>query len=296
MKTKNLLIALITTIGISGLLMSCDSEVSSKGTAGVKITDAAVDAENVTGVYLSVSEVSARSQSETHTIAAFDSPKVFNVMDYQNGSTFDLGEGEIDAGIYNELRLILDDGSYVEFEDGTTEPLEVPSGMSSGYKIKGDYQISANSRTDLVIDIDLRKAFVKTGSNTFKLRPTARLVNGENTGTIRGAISANEDRVVIYAYAQGTYNPSEETPPTEGESRFENSVNSAVVSNGSFTLAFMEPGEYDLIAVSYDRNDEEETYEFNSATKAEVLLNGSVLNIIEVEANTELILVLNASF
>ncbi|MEQ9305659.1 MAG: DUF4382 domain-containing protein [Marinoscillum sp.] len=297
MKTRNLFIALITLFITSGLLMSCDSEVSTTGTAGVKVTDAAVDAENITGVYLSVSEVKAHGNAQSHTITSFDSPKTFNVMDYQNGSTFDLGEGEINAGSYNELRLILAEGSYVAFKDGSTEPLDVSSGTSSGYKIKGDYQIASNNKTDLVIDIDLRKAFVKTGNDLYKLRPTARLVNAENTGTIRGTVTASgEDRVVVYAYSKGSYNASETDTPADGESRFESSVNSAVVANGQFKLAFMEPGEYDLITVAYEQDEANETYTFKSATKAEVMLNGNILDLIEVAAKAEVIVVLNPGF
>ncbi|WP_258101775.1 DUF4382 domain-containing protein [Marinoscillum pacificum] len=299
MKTRNILSTLLALITLSALIYSCDSEseVSGKGTAGVKVTDAAVDAENISGVYLSVAEVQAIGKSETKTLTVFDEPRIFNLMDYQNGSTYELGEGEIDAGLYSEIRLITDGNSYVSFDDGSTEPLNIPSGTSSGYKIKGDYQISANNRTDLVIDVDLRKAFVLTGEGTYKLRPTARLINEEGTATITGTLSSTaEDRVIVYAYAKGTYDSSEEAEPASGESRFENSVNSAVVSNGSFTLAFMEPGEYDLIAVAYESDETNNTYNFRAATEAEVLLNGHILSILELEANTNVNLLLNVSF
>ena len=299
MKTRNILSTLLALITLSALIYSCDSEseVSGKGTAGVKVTDAAVDAQNISGVYLSVAEVQAIGESETKTLTVFDEPQIFNLMDYQNGSTYELGEGEIDAGIYSEIRLITDGNSYVSFDDGSTEPLNIPSGTSSGYKIKGDYQISANNRTDLVIDVDLRKAFVMTGEGTYKLRPTARLINEEGTATITGTLSSTaEDRVIVYAYAKGTYDSSEEAEPASGESRFENSVNSAVVSNGSFILAFMEPGEYDLIAVAYESDETNNTYNFRAATEAEVLLNGNILSILELEANTNVNLLLNVSF
>lgn len=297
MKTRNILFTVLSLITLTAFLYSCDSEVSGTGTAGVKITDAAVDAENISGVYLSVSEVTAQGDGEVRTITVFDEPRLFNLMDYQNGDTYDLGEGEIDAGIYSEIRLITDGNSYVEFDDGSTEPLNIPSGTSSGYKIKGDYQISANSRTNLVVDVDLRKAFVLTGEGTYKLRPTARLINEQGTAKISGLLSANtEDRVIVYAYSKGTYTAEEAAEPAEGESRFENSVNSAVVTNGSFTLAFMEPGEYDLIAVAYTENETENTYEFKTATQGELMLDGSVMDILDLEANADISILLNVSF
>lgn len=299
MKTSKMFSA--SLIGLSSLLAftSCegDSDVKSTGSANVKVTDAAVDAENITGVFLSVKEIQAKGSSDLQVLATFDTAKVFNVMDYTEGATFDLGEGELYAGTYSELRLVLEEGSYVEFEDGSEEPLEVPSGTSSGYKIKGDFQISANNETDLVIDIDLRKAFVKTGAGDYILRPTARLIESEHTATIFGTVSANnEDRVVIYAYEKGTFEESEAAEPADGESRFENSINSAVVSDGEFTLAFMEPGEYDLIAVAYTYNETEETYEFKSATVADVMVNGSILGILELEADVDLTVLLMIEF
>jgi hypothetical protein len=297
MKTRNILFTVLSLITLSAFIYSCDSEVSGSGSAGVKVTDAAVDAENISGVYLSVSEVTSHGNGEMKTIVVFDEPRIFNLMDFQNGQTYDLGEGEIEAGIYSELRLVTDGNSYVKFDDGSTEPLNIPSGTSSGYKIKGDYQVSANNRTNLVVDVDLRKAFVMTGEGSYKLRPTARLINEEGTATINGSISANaEDRVIVYAYAKGTYSGNESTEPAEGSSRFENSINSAVVSNGSFTLAFMEPGEYDLIAVAYSENEAENNYEFKSSTKAELMLNGTALDILDLEANSNVSLLLNVSF
>ncbi|MFT4834101.1 MAG: hypothetical protein ACI8WP_000859 [Flavobacteriaceae bacterium] len=285
--TSRILIAALT-FGIGAFMSSCDSEVSSKGTASVGVTDAAVDAENITGVYLKVNQIEAKGSEASQTIAQFDEPKTFNVMDFQNGAKYDLGEGEIESGVYTELRLILAEGSYVKFKDGTTEPLEVPSGTASGYKIKGDYQISANNETKLVIDIDLRKAFVLTGNGQYKLRPTARLSNDDNTATINGTMTGNtDDRVVVYAYANGTYSESEANEPADGSSRFENSINSAVVADGKFTLAFMEPGEYEFIVAKYTREEVTESYTFMSSSKVEATVAGSILDTLEIESNTD---------
>lgn len=289
----------MAVVAMAGLLAACnnDSDVASKGTASIAITDAAVDAEAITGVMLSVKEVQARGNGSAKTVAVFDTPKTFNLMDYQNGETYALGEGEIDAGIYNELRLVLDESSHVEFEDGSTEPLQLPSGMASGYKIMGDYQIDANGRSNMVVDVDLRKALVKTGNGQYILRPTARLVNSATTGIIRGTVNAHsEDRVVIYAYAKGTWNEAEAETPADGHSRFEGSVNSAVVANGQFTLAFMEPGEYDLIAVAYERDTANDTFVFKSATQAEVSVAGSILSILKLEANATMNVLVSFGF
>ncbi len=300
MKRLNYFLLGFLTISMLTLLSSCnDSETGEKGNANVEVTDAAVDAENISGVYLAVSEIQASANGSVKTIATFDTPIVFNVMDYQEGSTFELGSGELEVGVYDELRLILADGSpsdettssYIEYTDQTTADLQIPSGTTSGYKVKGDFQISANSQTNLVIDIDLRKALVST-SEKFTLRPAARLVIDETTSTITGEVSnyshSSDKKLAVYAYLEGEYTASEADEPAEGESRFENSVNSGVVAeDGSFTLAFMEEGNYEIIVASYERSTANENkFEFGSTVDSEVMLGTNILNLVNVESST----------
>ncbi|MEP0368574.1 MAG: DUF4382 domain-containing protein [Cyclobacteriaceae bacterium] len=299
-KFKYSLVAIVT-LASAFILSSCsDGEVNSKGKATVGVTDAAVDAENVTGVYLAVSEIQARSNSEFQTIATFDSPEPFNVMAYQNGEVYALGEGEIEAGTYDEIRFILDDASessYITFDDETRAAIDVPSGTTSGYKVKGDFEIASSGQTNIIVDIDLRKALVVTGQGDYKLRPTARLITNDETGTIKGSLNVSgEDRIVVYAYAEGTYSDSEGNEPAEGEARFDGSVNSAVVAeDGSFTLAFMQEGNYELVTATYEMNDTEETYEFKSVVEADLWINGSITNLVTVESNSTVNLTIDLS-
>ncbi len=299
MKILNFSTTAILALLSAAIFSSCDSnsDVKSGGTTTVSVTDATIDDTNIIGVYLKVREIQVRSKNDIKVLASFDTARVFNVMDYTNGATFSLGEGELEAGTYSELRLILDESCYVKFEDGAEETLEIPSGSTTGYKIKGDFNINANSETDLVVDIDLRKAFVTSGNGEHTLRPTARLVKSENTASIDGTIAvSNEDRVVIYAYAKDTYTESEAGQPAAGSSRFENSINSGIVSNGQFNLSFLEPGEYDLVAAAYTYNETAGTYTFKSAKKTEFILNGSLLDFLDLEANVDLSVVMTISF
>lgn len=295
MKNFRKILSLVFSLTLIVAFTGCESsEEMESGRANVAVTDAAVDAENITGVFLSVGEIRAHSNSEAKVLTKFDSPQTFNLMDYQNGSSYELGEGELEVGTYSEIRFILEGESYVQFDDGSTQDLNVPSGTTSGYKITGEYEVAANSVTDIVVDIDLRKALVLTGDGQYKLRPTARLVINDNTGTITGSISSNnEDRVVVYAYAKGTYSENEAAEPAEGSTRFEGSVNSGVVTNGTFTLAFMEEGEYELIVATYDHDETTEEYTFKSTTNVDIMLNGSIKNLVEVEANSTVDLLLD---
>lgn len=279
---------------LSGLFACSDddSSVESQGQASVAMTDAAVDAENVSKVMLSISEVQATANGETRTVATFDTPKKFNLMAYQNGETYALGEGDLEAGTYSDLRFIISgtSDSYIEMNDGTKEELEIPSGTTSGYKVNGTFEVVANSTTDIVADVDLRKALVFTGEGTFMLRPTARLVEADATGTIEGTVdgqSSSSERLIVYAYEEGSFSASEEDEPAEGRTRYEGSVNSAIVAeDGSYTLAFMEEGDYEIYVASYSNTDDDEELEFQGRVSSEIMINGSLFNTISVESNS----------
>ena len=269
-----------------------DSDVGSKGNARVSATDAAVDAQNVSKVMLSVSEIQASANGETRTVMTFDAPKQFNLMAYQNGETYVFGEGDLEAGSYSDLRFIISGttDSYIEMKDGTKKALEIPSGTTSGYKVNGTFEVVANSTTDLVADVDLRKALVVTGEGTFKLRPTARLVDANATGTIQGTVdgqSNTSEQLIVYAYKEGTFSASEEDEPAEGRTRYEGSVNSATVAeDGSYTLAFMEEGDYEVYVASYSNTDDDEDLEFQGRVTTDIMINGSLFNTISVESNS----------
>jgi hypothetical protein len=294
MKKLRITTKLLGLVLLSGLFACNDGDgsVSSKGQASLKVTDAAVNAENVNKVVLSVSEVQATSNGQVKTMATFDTPKEFNVMAYQNGETYFLGEGDLEAGTYSDVRLILSGASdsYIGFKDGSKKDLEVPSGTTSGYKIKGTFEVAANSTTDIVADIDLRKALAVTGEGTYKLRPTARLVVENTTGKIQGSVSGSIDAsetIVVYAYKKGSFTTAEEAEPADGETRFQNSINSAVVAeNGSYTLAFMEEGEYEIKVASFSNNDQDEELEYNSTLDIDLMISGTLFNSVEVESNS----------
>lgn len=302
---KNLKLLIATLLIIPTLIFtSCDddnsNELDGTGTARLEATDAAVDAENITGVFLSVEEAQFIANGQIQNSITFDSPKEFNLMDYQNGETYILGETELEAGAYDEIRLILtaSNEAYVKYVNGSTDEVDVPSGSTSGYKIMGDFDIMANGMTELVLDVDLRKALVKRGNGEFNLRPTARLITKSTAGMIEGAVDEenmqNADKVVVYAYLEGTFQDSEMNEPTEGNARFENSINSAVAdANGNFTLAFMPEGDYELIVSTYDKNELEGTFEFETATKVEVSIGGTTTSVIEVQAKVVTNLLIN---
>lgn len=291
-----------------------DGQQTERGSANVAMTDAAVDAENVTGVYMNVEGIKVDGDDNANdTTIMFDATQEVNVMAYQNGKTYNFQSLDLKAGTYSGISFVLDQTqpAYVTFKDNTQSEIEIEgnSSASNEYKVIGDFEIKSESQTDLVADIDLRKAFKKTSAEgEYKLRTTARLVKANTAGTIQGSVENYNEmkakmeeqnkkgKVVVFAYAQGTFEASEKED-ADGEaglkSRFENSVNSAVVAeDGSFTLAFMEDAEYEIVVASYEKSKdapEEEEYEFSGSLETKLTVDAAlsaVLSGLDVDANT----------
>lgn len=298
---KTLMAALVVTTGL--IFTSCDdndNEMDGQGSVRVEATDAAVDAQNISGVYLSVEEVQVIANGEVKNTITFDQPEEFNLMAYQNGQTKLLGEATVDAGTYDEIKFMLSSNTqaWVEFTDNTTEEIEMASGSNSEYSIMGDFEVLANGMSEVVADVDLRKALVKRSNGDFELRSTARLVSKAEAGSIQGNVDMSDysdaDKVVVYAYLKGTYDDSEAGEPADGSSRFEGSINSAVAtSTGNFTLAFMPEGEYEIVVAEYDEETLSNETNFEAATKVQVEIGGELMSIFNVEARTTLNLLID---
>ncbi len=253
---------------------SCDEQDSTddaKGRIELSITDAPIYDDNVSGVYIGITGIEINGDDGWTQLETYEEPLTINLLDYQDGDVYFLTEEELHAGNYSEIRLLLEapemngtpksnPGTYLEFEDGSQQPLFVPSGATSGYKAKGDFDIPEGGVTSVTIDFDVRKSVVKAGnSGKYLLKPVLRLVENDNVALIRGEVLALEEytNIQVYAYNDGVFTEEEIFDPESDEVDFPNAVTSAQVrSDGTFTLAFMEPGVYDLYAVAFDENGE----------------------------------------
>lgn len=245
---------------------SCSKDDTNKGTLNLSITDAPIDSDGITGVYITVSEVHYHTSLNNWAVFEdFEGPKKFNLLELTRGNYEMLGSFEMEAGKYTQLRFILDapifdmgpvsnPGCYLEFEDESIKPLYAPSTSQTGYKAIGAFTVPINGSVDITADFDVRKSVIWAGiSEIYILNPTIRLIVNDQAGQIAGdVINIPEGLgVVIYAYEENTYNNSEADDPAEEESRFPNAITSDMVDeDNSYYLAFLALGKYDLVVVA----------------------------------------------
>lgn len=271
MKTKNQLFGMIVVFisAISFGLLSCsnDENINGEGQIKMNITDAPIDEEGVTGVYITFLGIEYQKEGGPwQTAEEFEGPVTINLLELQNGRTELLGDFTAGAGRYTGVRFKLDaatrgstasnPGCYITFEDGTQVPLFVPSGEQTGYKAVGEFTVPVNGTVEITADFDLRKSVTKAGvTGMYLLKPTIRVIVNNEAGDIRGNISNRnaESAYVVYAYEAGSYDESESDDPEGEEVRFPNAISSTgAEDNGDYILAFLAPKSYDLIVAEID--------------------------------------------
>ena len=155
------------------------------GTLKLYLSDAPTDAENVTGVYITINEIQYHLDGEWITCAEFVGPQIYNLLELTGGNIALLGNFTLPAGNYTQIRFMLDilekgsqptnPGCYIEFADNSTQPLFTPSGGETGYKAIGHFEVPVNGTAAVTADFDVRKAVVVAGS-LYILKPTIKLI------------------------------------------------------------------------------------------------------------------------
>ncbi len=179
--------SLIVPIALSSLLLGgCGSDSAATGTLSLGITDGPV--ENASEVSITVSSIQLKGAE--NKVITLDPPEIINLLDYQGDKQLMLFENQtLAAGEYQWIRLHLDESqSYIQFKDGHQYPLEIPSADQTGLKLNNGFTIGAGSSNDFTIDFDLRKSVHQEGTGDYKLRPTLRLINNLQAGTLAGTV------------------------------------------------------------------------------------------------------------
>ena len=155
------------------------------GTLKLYLCDAPLDAENVTGVYITINEIQYHVDNQWITCKEFVGNQTYNLLELTGGNSALLGELTLPAGHYTQIRFMLDipekgssptsPGCYIEFADNSNEPLFAPSGGETGYKAIGNFEVTVNETVEVTADFDVHEAVVLAGSS-YILKPTIKLI------------------------------------------------------------------------------------------------------------------------
>ncbi len=175
-------------------------------------------------------------------------PDRYNLLELMNNAGVTLAEQDLPEGDYGEIRLVIEcDGDQAPeiVIAGVSFPLTVPSGCTSGFKLKGEFTLTAGLATVLIMDFDVQKSVHETGNGKYMLNPVVRFIQVDAAGNITGEVTPVVPRTGVYAFEPGTFTGA----------NFDDSMNATIIrEDGSFTLAALPAGGYDIVvmAVGYE--------------------------------------------
>ena len=268
---ENFSILLMMSLVVGLLATGCNvNDNEGTGTMRVALTDAPGDYSAVNieihQVLVKQSDEDGDENAETENMddeeledsgweVLFNDTLMVNLLDYQNGKTLPLGEVELEAGRYEQIRIVLGDENSVTLVEGGTFNLNTPSGQTSGYKLKVNADIEEGEVYDLIIDFDAHQSIVVRGNGEFNLKPVLRTVELDNAGSISGVVTPAEASPYVYTVTDG------------------DTVGTVADTEGNFTLVGLYEGTYDI------------TFDVDNDTYMDTTLTD-----IELDSNEELVL------
>ncbi len=289
----NRLNKLLIAAGVSAALVSCggggSSSSAKQGQLSLALTDAPVD--SLQSVVITVTGVSIKPANGNAKTISFDTPKVINMLDLQNGAIESLlDEYKLDAGTYQWIRLELSTAEgdlYVMDELGGMVSLTIPSGFQTGLKLNHEFVIAQGGDANFTIDFDLRKSMTKpNGQQNYFLKPSLRLIDNTSVGTLSGQVSttllqttcANTDTFAGLVYV---FNGSDVVPDDYDGTNPEALTAAPVTYNSDtaqweYKVPFLSSGSYTL-SYSCDLDDTslDEALNFQQTQNASVSQNAT---------------------
>ncbi|WP_138429302.1 DUF4382 domain-containing protein [Fodinibius saliphilus] len=251
-------IAVIFALSI--LIVGCgesDSGVgvsSETGILEVQMHDAPANYEEV-NIFVKSVEVN-NADTDTGWVIINEPQQKYDLLELTNGATTVLGSKELEAGTYEQIRLIVTQAQSSIVVDGKSHDLFIPSGPQTGVKLSVNAEIKPDITYTLLLDFDAARSVVERGNEKsgvrYLLKPVISASNQAETGNIAGSIEPVDANPFVYAIAD-----SDTLSSTKADT-----------SDGSFKLIGLEEGTY---TVSVDPTND--TYQASDTSGVEVTID-----------------------
>ena len=243
-------------LSVAALLSACggggNSSSSATGTLRVSLTDA--PACGYESAFVTVEKVRVHQSGSAgdndagwHDVV-LAAPQRIDLLTLTNGTLLPLGQTELPAGTYTQLRLVLAANTAaaplanaVTPVGGSATALTTPSGQQSGLKANVNLTVPAGQVADFAIDFDACKSFVKAGnSGRVLLKPVLAVIPILATAGQRivGFVAPALATTGTTVSAQIAGQPVRATPPD---------------ATGRFVLYPVAVGNYDLVITAAGR-------------------------------------------
>lgn len=271
--------SMLAVAGLALAVTACDSNDSTPtGSLSVGVTDAPVDtAQKVivefTGVEIKPANGNSISFDFTERCAADPASCQIDLLTLTNGVSQQLLDDEIvPAGQYNWMRLMVNaepiiQDSYIVI-NGQEFELRIPSGAETGLKLNRGFVVPAGGAASFTIDFDLRKSVHdQIGSSDYLLRPTLRIVDNAEIGTLSGSVDSSfyaggDCTGAVYVFE------GDVTEPDDVDGGLVDPITTAMVPDDgayNYKVGFLSAGDY-RVAFTCDALADEPEVDNDSAT------------------------------
>ena len=246
--------ALVAACGGGGGDSSSDAMSTSNGTGTLSLSLTDAPACGYDKAFVTIEKVRVhQSSSAVDNDAGWSelvlaAPQRVDLLTLNNGTLLPLGQTELPAGSYTQMRLVLAANTAADPlanaivpTGGVETALTTPSGQQSGLKMNVNIAVPAGQVADFAIDFDACKSFVKAGnSGKYLLKPVLALIPILSTAGQRivGFVDPSLANSGTTVSAQIAGAPVRATPPD---------------AMGRFVLYPVPAGTYDLVITSRGR-------------------------------------------
>lgn len=189
----------LVRFGLLLTVIGCGQGNQSNDSAEIRITfhDTLVEGGTISRIDMTVLETQIIDINDKKTTISSESHS-FNLLEVTKNNPVVLSHTRIAPGTYKQIRLILDSNTTITLTDGTTHPLNVPSGEITGIKIDGVFDIPSGLLYTLDIDLDPGHSVHYAPGNGYMLKPVIELTGSHiNSGNFFYAGTYGNDKFVI---------------------------------------------------------------------------------------------------
>jgi hypothetical protein len=213
MKKFRLQALLVFTMALMSLsFFSCndtEDQSNNQGTSRlmVKMVDAPGDYDEVNVEVLDVMIKGSSDSGDNGWISVGDKTqvgegKIYDLLKLTGGANIMVTDSLIPSGTLGQIRLVLGDENTVVV-DGASFALTTPSAQQSGLKLQVNQTLTSGTTYEFLLDFDVDKSIVTTGSSKYILKPVIRVSTMEASGVIKGVVSPAVDYQVLASVQQG---------------------------------------------------------------------------------------------
>jgi hypothetical protein len=223
------------------LLAACGSGETDPGTVRFALTDAPACGLEQVNVSIERIRVSRNAEANENSLGWTDlnltPARRIDLLKLGNGVLEELGQLQLPAGRYAQLRLVLaangsgTPANSVVPADGEETALDISAVERGGIAVAHSFSVNQNKVSDVLLDFDACRSVAASGADGYALRPAVRAVPRDGAA-ISGYVDATLAGVTVSAQKGGV-----EARATVAD------------ANGRFVIAFLDPAgsPYDVV-------------------------------------------------